>query len=115
MQDSRDADAIELLLAERGTDLMRTAVLLAGGRHDGEEHAGISAGGTAIKLKLSSSYPQPVGWSGVLWADASSYLPVRLVSHGQGYSFLIDFHWLAPIAANLAKLYLPIPAGFRHV
>lgn len=83
----------------------------------------------AIKLKLSSSYqhacagandrrscgPQPVGWSGFLWANASSYLPVRLVSYGKDYRFQIDFGWLAPNAANLAKLKLRIPAGFRHV
>jgi hypothetical protein len=83
----------------------------------------------AIKLRLSSSYgracagandkrqcqPQAVGWSGALWADASTYLPVRLVSHGEHYSFQIDFGWLAPIRANLAKLRQPIPAGFRHV
>jgi len=86
-------------------------------------------GVNAIKLRLSSSYkracagandqrqcqPQPVGWSGVMWADASTYLPVRLVSHGQHYSFRIDFRWLAPTAPNLAKLHQPIPAGFRHV
>jgi hypothetical protein len=86
-------------------------------------------GVNAIKLKLNSSYkracagandqrqcqPQPVGWSGVMWADASTYLPVRLVSHGQHYSFRIDFRWLAPTAPNLAKLHQPIPAGFRHV
>ena len=36
MQEAQDA-ALELLLAERGTQLMRTAVLLAGGRQDGED------------------------------------------------------------------------------
>jgi len=82
-----------------------------------------------IKLRLSSRYhracaatndqsrrqPQPVGWSGVLWANASTYLPVRLVSHGQHYRFQIDFRWLAPTAANLAELHQRIPSGFRHV
>ncbi len=86
-------------------------------------------GVNAIKLKLSSSYkracaasndqrkctPQPVGWNGILWADASSYLPVRLVSHGHKFSFKIDFRWLAPATANLAKLHQPIPGGFKHV
>lgn len=33
----QDADALELLLAERGTQLLRTAVLLAGSRQDGED------------------------------------------------------------------------------
>ena len=37
MQEAQDADALELLLAERGIHLMRTAVLLAGGRQDGED------------------------------------------------------------------------------
>jgi RNA polymerase sigma-70 factor (sigma-E family) len=37
VQEAQGADALELLLAERGTQLMRTAVLLAGGRQDGED------------------------------------------------------------------------------
>jgi len=37
VQEAQDADALELLLAERGTQLMRTAVLLAGSRQDGED------------------------------------------------------------------------------
>jgi RNA polymerase sigma-70 factor (sigma-E family) len=37
VQEAQDADALELLLAERGTQLMRTAMLLAGGRPDGED------------------------------------------------------------------------------
>jgi RNA polymerase sigma-70 factor (sigma-E family) len=37
VQEAQDADALELLLAERGTALMRTAVLLAGNRQDGED------------------------------------------------------------------------------
>jgi RNA polymerase sigma-70 factor (sigma-E family) len=37
VQEAQDADSLELLLAERGTQLMRTAVLLAGGRQDGED------------------------------------------------------------------------------
>jgi hypothetical protein len=83
----------------------------------------------AVKLKLSSTIknacagstspgkctPVPVGWSGVLWASASSYLPVRLMAHGERFSFKIDFGWLAPNTANLAKLRPQIPGGFRHV
>jgi hypothetical protein len=81
-----------------------------------------------IKLKLSSSYrrtcagssdggrchPVPVGWTGTLWANARTFLPVRLSSQGNHFSFLIDFRWLAPTKANLAKLHQPIPAGFKH-
>jgi hypothetical protein len=82
-----------------------------------------------IELKLRSSYqracaaandqrrcqPEDVGWHGTLWADASTYRPVRLISHGRHYGFQIDFRWLAPTAASLAQLHQPIPAGFRHV
>ena len=82
-----------------------------------------------IRLKLSSSYrhacagasgggrchPQSVGWSGILWANAKTYLPVRLKSHGRKFSFQIDFRWLAPTSANLAELHQRIPSGFKHV
>jgi hypothetical protein len=82
-----------------------------------------------IRLKLSSSYrhacagssdggrchPVSVGWTGTLWADAKTFLPVRLKSHGSHFSFQIDFGWLAPTPANLAKLHQSIPAGFKHV
>jgi RNA polymerase sigma-70 factor (sigma-E family) len=37
VQEAEGADALEHFLAERGTQLMRTAVLLAGGRQDGED------------------------------------------------------------------------------
>jgi RNA polymerase sigma-70 factor (sigma-E family) len=37
VQEAQDADVVERLLAERGTQLMRTAVLLAGSRQDGED------------------------------------------------------------------------------
>jgi hypothetical protein len=82
-----------------------------------------------IGLRLRSNYqracaaandqrrcqPQDVGWQGMLWADASTYRPVRLISHGRHYGFQIDFRWLPPTAANMAKLHQPIPSGFRHV
>jgi RNA polymerase sigma-70 factor (sigma-E family) len=37
VQEAADAEALEQLLAQRGTQLMRTAVLLAGSRQDGED------------------------------------------------------------------------------
>lgn len=83
----------------------------------------------AVKIKLSSTYknacaasndqskctPVPVGWTGTLWADASSFMPVRLAAKGHHFSFQIDFRWLTPTSANLALLHQKIPAGFRHV
>jgi hypothetical protein len=82
-----------------------------------------------VKLKLSSTIknacaasnspggctPVPVGWNGTLWANASTYLPVRLAAHGHKFGFQIDFAWLAPNSANLAKLQPKIPNSFRHV
>jgi hypothetical protein len=55
------------------------------------------------------------GWNGTLWVDPSTYLPVRLqpfaaMSSGER----LDFRWLPPTAANLAKLHQIIPPGFRH-
>ena len=58
---------------------------------------------------------QIFAWSEFLWANASTYLPVRLVEHVGPASMQVDFRWLAPIPANLAKLRQSIPAGFRHV
>ena len=37
MHEAADADALELFLAQRGTQLMRTAVLLVGSRQDAED------------------------------------------------------------------------------
>jgi hypothetical protein len=82
-----------------------------------------------VKINLSSTYknacaasnyqnkctPVPVGWRGTLWANASTFLPVRLTAKGQHFGFQIDFRWLAPTPANLALLNPKIPAGFRHV
>jgi len=56
------------------------------------------------------------GWNGTLWVDPSTYLPVRLrpfAATGSGER--LDFRWLPPTAANLAKLHQTIPPGFRHV
>ena len=89
-------------------------------RVDGVQAVRLKLSSTINKTCAASNYqskctPVPVGWSGAVWANASTYLPVRLVAHGEHYGFRIDFRWLAPIPANLAKLRPPIPAGFRHV
>jgi hypothetical protein len=56
---------------------------------------------------------------GGLWVNSSTYLPVRVVySYGDPSApdkRVIDFQWLAPTKANLAKLVVPIPAGFKRV
>ena len=62
-----------------------------------------------------------------IWVDPRSYLPVRLVSHLRALrwgadpskaarlTLTIDFRWLPPTPANLAKLTAPIPPGFHKV
>jgi hypothetical protein len=65
--------------------------------------------------------------SETIWASPGTYLPVRVVLRSasahhrlivDGYPVLqmtADISWLPPTAQNLAKLTVPIPAGFRHV
>ena len=68
-------------------------------------------------IKLTSS---PVSLlSETIWVDPSSYLPVRVTAQSAaGLSptrQTADFTWLQPTTQNLAKLTVPIPAGFRKV
>ncbi len=55
---------------------------------------------------------------GILWVASSDYLPVRFKPTGLPKASSIgrmDFRWLPPTRANLARLQMPIPAGFRHI
>ncbi|MGD0925766.1 MAG: hypothetical protein ABR926_11295 [Streptosporangiaceae bacterium] len=45
------------------------------------------------------------------WVNPANYLPVQAVL-GQRQT---EFHWLAATPANLAKLTVTVPAGFKHV
>lgn len=54
-----------------------------------------------------------------LWVDAHSYLPLHLefgnsAKSAPGFTQM-DFEFLPPTQANLARLAAPIPSGFRHV
>jgi hypothetical protein len=57
--------------------------------------------------------------SETIWVSPRTYLPVRVVirpapgKSGPGQA--ADIAWLKPTAQNLAKLTVPIPAGFRQV
>lgn len=51
------------------------------------------------------------------WVSTATYLPVRITTvwgHLPGYQ-QDDFRWLPPTTANLAKLGVQVPAGFRQV
>jgi hypothetical protein len=68
-------------------------------------------------IELTSSPDSPI--SETIWVSPGTYLPVRVVIHptsGQpGPWQTADVSWLPPTAQNLAKLTVPIPAGFRQV
>jgi hypothetical protein len=67
-------------------------------------------------IELKSRSDSPI--SETIWVNPSTYLPVRAVV-GSGYSPSVqqtaDFTWLPATAQNLAKLTVPVPAGFRRV
>jgi len=52
------------------------------------------------------------------WIDTTTWLPVRIVTGTAEVGdrgLQADVRWLPPTAANLAKLTVPIPAGFTEV
>lgn len=57
--------------------------------------------------------------SETIWVSPSTYLPVRVVARSASGAPAVqqtaDITWLPPTAQNLAKLAVPIPAGFRQV
>jgi hypothetical protein len=72
-----------------------------------------TVGGTET-IKLTSRTGSPL--SETIWVSPSTYLPVRVVARAAlGLQQTADFTWLQPTAQNLAKLAVPIPAGFRKV
>jgi hypothetical protein len=71
-------------------------------------------GHQAIELRStgrSIDHRQPL--QGLLWIDAHTYLPIRMVtgtaSTGMG---VLEFRFLPPTAASLALLRVPIPPGY---
>ncbi|HEX3487775.1 MAG TPA: hypothetical protein VHU92_00470 [Streptosporangiaceae bacterium] len=98
---------------------LRTAISCGALRVTGRQRLdGVSA------IELRTTPKSPV--TETVWASPSSYLPLRVVARmspghptsGQGAEVVqqtADFSWLPPTAPNLAKLTVPIPAGFRRV
>jgi hypothetical protein len=68
-------------------------------------------------IELSSRSDSPI--SETIWVTPHTYLPVRVVIRSaRGTPVLrqtADITWLQPTAQNLAKLAVPVPAGFRKV
>lgn len=67
-------------------------------------------------IKLTSSPDSRVAET--MWINPATYLPVRVVIRPAltKQAFLTaNIAWLPPTAPDLARLTVPIPAGFRHV
>ena len=74
-------------------------------------------------IKLTSRAGSPI--SETIWVSPGTYLPVRVVVRSASGAAgapgapavqqTADITWLPPTAQNLAKLTVPIPAGFREV
>jgi hypothetical protein len=75
-------------------------------------------------IELSSTPKSPV--TETVWASRSSYLPLRVVARmtpghpisaqaAEVVQQTADISWLPPTTHNLARLAVPIPAGFRRV
>jgi hypothetical protein len=71
-------------------------------------------------IKLTSRAGSPI--SETIWVSPGTYLPVRVVvrsasgpAGAPAVQQTADITWLPPTAQNLAKLTVPIPAGFRRV
>jgi hypothetical protein len=68
-------------------------------------------------IELTSRPDSPI--SETIWVSPRTYLPVRVVTGpgpGEpGPRQTAEITWLAPTAQNLARLTVPIPAGFRQV
>jgi hypothetical protein len=50
-----------------------------------------------------------------LWVNPATYLPVRAIFTFGRVRVQTDFRWLSPTRARLARLGVPVPAGFRQV
>jgi hypothetical protein len=71
-------------------------------------------GADALHLRLVITRPKRTGTLDLtvdLWVDATSYLPRKVV----GGTVTTTFSWLPRTEANLARLDLTPPAGYRHL
>jgi hypothetical protein len=67
-------------------------------------------------IELTSRPGSPIAET--IWVSPGTYLPLRVVVSIPGtplFQETADITWLPPTAQNLAKLTVPIPAGFRQV
>lgn len=68
-------------------------------------------GQSAIELtETPAGFYQPLPT--LLWVNARTYLPLRMINGAGGDVAQNDWYYLKPTAANLALLRVPIPAGY---
>ena len=68
-------------------------------------------GQQAIELtETPAGYYQPLPT--LLWVNAHTYLPLRMINGAGSTVTQSDWHYLKPTTANLALLQVPIPAGY---
>jgi hypothetical protein len=79
---------------------------------------GVVDGHKAIELGMTGLNPRMTGLhatAALMWVDAASYLPLRQVLRfSTGRVYMADYRFLAPTAANLAKLRVVIPPGYHR-
>lgn len=78
--------------------------------------AGRQRAGGIEAIELTSRPGSPA--SETIWVSPGTYLPVRVVvrpAPGKPALLTADITWLRPTTQNLARLTVPIPAGFRRV
>jgi hypothetical protein len=83
-------------------DMVHNGMLTVVGRTELDGHPAIEV---RFKIGPSSDY---------LLVDARTYLPLRTLISKASSVRRYDYQYLAPTAANLAKLTAPIPPGFRR-
>jgi hypothetical protein len=79
-------------------------------------------GRQSIKLIIHEPADPGVRTDATLWVDATTYLPLRSVIKSAGIrpggqldlTTVNDMSYLAPTAANLAKVHISMPAGFTR-
>jgi hypothetical protein len=51
----------------------------------------------------------------VLWVDAHTHLPLRMINGKGRFTAQVDWSYLKPTAANMTRLQVPVPAGYPRV
>jgi hypothetical protein len=67
-----------------------------------------------IKLRATNPAGNGDGLPLTVWVRRSDYVPVKFAQGTGNKTTRQDVSWLPPTKANLAKLHVRIPAGFRH-